>query len=294
VATRQKRDQAQYVTVLMPCRNAHPDFLREALTSVFAQTAVDWKLLVIDDASDDAATLETLAALVATPDPRVRVVRSEGKSVTTALNTGMRHATTGYVCVLHCDDLLDPTAIAVLARWIDDRPDIDYFYSSRMFVDEEGRPLSGVYAARPFHDVRELERGCPVKPLHCWRLDSALAIGGMDETFGLHGGDDYDFVWSMADAGYTFAGIPDCLYYIRDHRAHYRLTTHVPLDTQVRELAGILRKHGVPESRVGAEIERRKRGYLRQALFETEDDRLAKERSRFDIASGWREPHASG
>jgi hypothetical protein len=129
----------------------------------------------------------------------------------------------------------------------------------------------------------------PVKPLHCWRVSAALALGGMDESFGPHGGDDYDFPWSMAEHGARFSALQECLYLYRDHREHSRLTTHVPLDVQVSELARIFAKHGVSKERARVEIARRRDDYLRQALYATEEERRRKEAEGFDARAGWRQ-----
>jgi glycosyltransferase involved in cell wall biosynthesis len=276
------------ITVLVPCRDANVAFLHEAIQSALAQDFPHWELVLVDDHSDDPATLEALEELSGV-DARVSVVESAGRMVTGALNTGMDRARTPFVCALHCDDLLEPRALGVLNRAIEAQPEVDYFHSSRRFIDEDGRALSSVYPARESFALEDFVRGCPVKSLHCWRVAAATAIGGMDEGLGLHGADDYDFPWRMAEAGFTFRAIPDCLYAIRDHRAHFRLTTHVPLDHQVAELVTMLRKHGVDEPRVREEVERRKGDYLRQALYASEEDRLEKERQGFDAAKdAWR------
>jgi glycosyltransferase involved in cell wall biosynthesis len=279
------------VTVLIPCRNAHVGFLAEALESVFAQSTSRWELLLVDDASDDRRTLEALEGISARGDERVRVAASASRHVTGALNTGMSLTRTPFVCALHCDDLLDERALEILNRSIGADPSVDYFYSSLRYIDETGRPLGRIRPAKPFGSLDAFLSGCPVKHLHCWRVSAALAIGGMDESLGPHAGDDYDFAWSMAEAGYVFRTIPDCLYSYRDHREHYRLTTHVPLDVQTSELARILAKHGVPEERARAELERRRRLYLRQALYATEPDRRRKEAEEHDVRAGWRQSY---
>ena len=283
--------QPPSVTVLMPCRNAHAGFLREALESVFAQTIESWELLLVDDASDDPRTLDVLAELARRGDPRVRVAASASPHITGAVNTGMRLARTPFVCTLHCDDLLEEHALETLSRTIDADRNADFFYSSRIHIDEQGRVLSRVYRAEPFESLNAFLYRCPVKQLHCWRVSAALAIGGMDESFGPHGGDDYDFAWSMAEAGYIFRVIPQSLYRIRDHREHYRLTTHVPLDVQVSELERIFAKHGVPRWRARREILRRKRDYLRQALYANAEDRQRKEAGGHSARAGWRESY---
>lgn len=282
------------VTVLVACRNPHPQFLREALASVTSQTSRRWRLQVIlddDDPGGRAAAGDALASIAAAHDGRFALLRNEGRRITGAFNTGMHHAETPWVCVLHADDLLDRRAIAILNRHIARRPFVDYFHSARRYVDDEGRPVSGV--RRPVPRVRPsdfVDYG-PVKSLHCWKVAAALAIGGMDESLGLHGADDYDFPWRMAEAGCAFHPIPDCLYSFRDHRSHHRLTTHVPLDRQVAELRRILRKHRVPDAEIERQIERRTSGYLRQALYRDDEDRRRKEHEGFDIRSGWRQSY---
>lgn len=279
-----------HVTVLMPCAYASPAFLRAALASVFSQTTTAWRLIVVLDGDPNRETTTVLAELEASGDPRVRVMGSASRLVTGALNTGMRAAQTPFVCALHTDDLLASRAIEVLHTHLARYPDIGYFHSGRIHIDEEGKPLGRLRPARRSFTLADFKDGGPVKHLHCWKVESALAIGGMDESLGLHGADDYDFPWSMAEAGCRFQAIPECLYYYRDHRAYYRLTTHVPLDQQIRELTKIFRKHGLTEEEIDQQIRKRRAGYLRQALFLDRRDRRRKEREGFDLRSGWREP----
>jgi hypothetical protein len=264
--------EAIRLTVLMPCRNAAALFFRKALDSVFSQTSPLWNLIVIDDHSDDPETLGVLRELRNRRDPRVRVVRNATRMVTGALNTGMKAARTAYVCALHCDDLLDPAAVETLDRYVASDLETDYFHSSRIHIDGDGKQISGPYRARESFDLEDFKSFGPVKHLHCWKVESALAIGGMDESLGLHGADDYDFPWRMAEAGCRFRAVPECLYYYREHLSHYRLTTHVPLSTQIEELKKIFRKHHLTEEEIKEQIKIRSAGYLQQALYEKDED----------------------
>jgi len=134
-------------------------------------------------------------------------------------------------------------------------------------LHEKGQAISPVYQARESFSLEDFKRFGPAKHLHCWRVEFALRIGGMDESLGFHGADDYDFVWTMAENGCVFKAIPECLYYYRDHLRHYRLTTHVPLQTQVNEMIKIFKKHGMTDNEIHHGIESRKAGYLTQALY---------------------------
>jgi glycosyltransferase involved in cell wall biosynthesis len=277
------------VTVLMPCKDVKASFFRQALSSVFSQSDSLWNLIVVYDLSDNLETTEVLKELRNSKDKRISVIKNKSRLLTGALNTGMRYAKTPFVCSLLCDDLLDEKTIEVLNRYIDEYPDVDYFHSSRMYIDENGNPISGIKRAIESFNLSDFKSYGPVKHLHCWKVKSALAIGGMDESLGLHGADDYDFPWCMAEAGYSFKAIPECLYYYRDHREHYRLTTHVPLNTQINELKKIWKKHGLTEEEMEEQVKIRTSRYLKQALYLDDQDKKRKESENYDIREGWRE-----
>src|SRR3954465_13152809 len=95
----------------------------------------------------------------------------------------------------------------------------------------------------------------------------------------------------MADAGARFGAISDCLYLYRDHRSCYRLTTHLPRRTHIRELRRILRKHGAPRAVIRRRLARARRTYLRQCLYSSRLDAWIKRALRDDPAAGWRESY---
>jgi glycosyltransferase involved in cell wall biosynthesis len=262
-------------------------FFREALSSVFSQMIPLWNLILIDDHTTDPATLKILRELKDSEDDRISVIENKSELIIGALNTGMRYCKTPYVCTLHCNDLLAVKVIEILNRYIQNYPSVDYFHSSRIVIDDSGSPISSTQKAKKKFILSNFNNFGPVKALHCWKVSSSLAIGGMDGSLGLHGADDYDFSWSMMEAGYYFKAILECLYYIRDHRKHYRLTTHVPLKTQINKLKKILRKNGLTLKEIGKQIHIRTSGYLKQALFVDDRDKRRKERQKdFDMKKG--------
>jgi hypothetical protein len=130
----------------------------------------------------------------------------------------------------------------------------------------------------------------PVKHLLCWRRELGLAIGGIDESLNSVGPDDYDFPWSMAEAGARFGTVPECLYLYRDHRSCYRLSTHLPLRTHLRETRRILRKHGLPRDEIRKRLATARLTYLQQCLYSSRFDAWFKRTlGRDDPARSWRE-----
>jgi glycosyltransferase involved in cell wall biosynthesis len=231
------------ITVIMPLKHYHPPFLRAAMESVFRQTCPSWRLSIVVENED----LETFESLLAQErhDSRVEIIANEGRRLAGAVNTGMKRASTEFVALLLADDLWSSDAVEILRGHIARNPEIDFFHSSRRYIDETGRFISSVYRSRDNVGLADFKSG-PVKHLLCWRRSKALSIGGLDESLSsLVGPDDYDFPWTMAENGARFKAVPECLYHYREHCECYRLTTHTPLTVNRREVCRILKKHNV-------------------------------------------------
>jgi glycosyltransferase involved in cell wall biosynthesis len=276
------------VTALMPIRDYHPAYLERALASVLRQTSPNWRLLVIDDGAD-AGLAGALDGLLG--DDRMRLVPSDSRGFASALNTGLRAAGTDFVSVLFGDDMWSDDALGVLTSFVDRFDTVDVFHASRIFVDEHDRPISGVYRARESFSLSDFLDGSPVKHPMCFRRELALGVGGLDESLGPIGIDDFDLPWSLAAGGARFMAIPDCTYLVRDHRDSFRLTTHVPRSVQIRTIRRIMRKHGAGRAQVDAHVSRLKGRDLRQCLYRSRVDRWLKQRLGRAEGPVWRESY---
>jgi GT2 family glycosyltransferase len=149
-------------------------------------------------------------------------------------------------------------------------------------MDARGKNLSRVKRSNKKFDIHDfVTKGSPVKHLLCWRRTKGLAIGGMDEALSGHGCDDYDFPWRMAEAGYRFKAVKECLYYYRVHHDFHRLTTHVPVEDQVRILKAMFRKHKVSEPEITAYIQNALTGYLVKDQTLSFEERFKKTKFRY-------------
>ena len=91
------------VSVLLPARDA-ASTIEPALASLRRQTLADWECVVVDDASHDD-TAERVKAL-ARHDPRIALVRGEGRGIAAALTTGLLRTRAPYVARMDADDLM--------------------------------------------------------------------------------------------------------------------------------------------------------------------------------------------
>ena len=276
------------VTVFIPIRHFHAEYLRAAMTSVLAQTRQDWTLLLVLH-SEAGSAHPVLAPFL--QDARVRIVERQGRNLAAAYNTAMRVVETVFIAPLLGDDLLAPETIEVLGEHIRSHPDVDFLHAGRYFIDGAGRRLSSDYLPDRPATAETFREGSPVKHLMCWRASRGLACGGVDESLENFASDDYDFPWSMLENGATFHAIQRALYIVRDHRDGYRLTTHLTRSTQDAGLRRILSKHNVPDREIRAIVREAHRGHLRQALFHNDLHRWLRERLGFDPKRGWREPY---
>lgn len=277
------------LTVLLPLKNYQPQFLSEALDSIFRQTRSDWRLVIVVE-PEDAESLGTVLA-AALEDPRIRLVRNRGRKLAGAFNTGMREAETEFVAILLADDLWAENAVAVLEEGIGKFPDVDFFHSARRIVNDAGQPVSGVHRPPEHFTSADFISTSPVKHLLCWRRNKALSFGGMDESLDSVGPDDWDFPWSMLEHGAAFKALSECLYIYRDHRDAYRLSTHLPRSVHLRETRRILRKHGVGRRAIAQRIRDAKRSYLRQCLYRNRLDRWLKQLIGRGPRAGWRDSY---
>lgn len=90
------------VSVIMPVRDGGP-FLAQAVSSILGQTFSDFELLIVDDHSEDGA----VRALPG-DDSRLKVIKSRGRGVSAAFNTGMEQAGGRFLARMDADDIALP------------------------------------------------------------------------------------------------------------------------------------------------------------------------------------------
>lgn len=105
------------VSVVVPTYNARA-LLAETLTTILAQTFVDFELIVIDDGSTD----DTADYLASIDDSRVRVIRQANAGVGAARNRGIDDARGEFVAFCDHDDLWAADKLATQVAFMDAYP----------------------------------------------------------------------------------------------------------------------------------------------------------------------------
>lgn len=128
------------ITVLMPVYNA-ARFLPEAIDSILSQSFRDFEFLIINDGSTD----DSRSILEACSDPRLRIVNTPNRGVSSSLRLGMRLARAPYIARMDADDVAMPDRLSVQKAVLDAHPEVVVTHSRVDRIDDAGRVVETEY-----------------------------------------------------------------------------------------------------------------------------------------------------
>ena len=211
------------LSVVITCyREGH--LLDEAVRSARAQSMAADEILVVNDASSDAATNEVCRRLQS--EGQVRLVRRESNGgPSAARNTGFAAAQGDILVPLDADDLLPANAVADVHEAFARYPDAGFIHGSYVRQDAPGRER--IVPARPL-DLRTLLRPRRLSFSTDWTLIGTAplrrrlwtAVGECDASLGADDLHDVDF-WIRALAlPCSQYAIPAVIYIWRKYLGH--------------------------------------------------------------------------
>jgi glycosyltransferase involved in cell wall biosynthesis len=128
--------------ILMPFYGRF-DHFRAAVDSVRAQTSGDWHLTIVDDVYPDLAPGQWVVGL---GDPRITYIRNtENLRPSRNYNKSVGLATSEFVVLMGCDDVMLPGYVARVGELIAQFPDAAVIQPGVSVIDENGvasRPLA--------------------------------------------------------------------------------------------------------------------------------------------------------
>jgi len=203
------------VSVIIPCYN-DGHYLDDSVSSIKAQTFGDWEIIIVNDGSTDAATLEKLRSF---KDASITVLHKENGHLSSARNHGIRHAKGEIIVTLDADDKFEKTFIA---KGVNDLSADSSIGAVTCYLKSFGlknfkwRPLGG--------DVKNFlyrQESCASAMFRkaCWEK-----IGGYDEQM-KSGYEDWEFWIRLTSAGWK-------VHVIKEYLLNYRITEKSMLLTQ--------------------------------------------------------------
>jgi len=191
------------VTVIIPCYN-DGQYIMEALQSIYKQTLLPEKIIIVDDGSN-AATKKILASI---NHSLVQIVYQENQGVSVARNRGIEKAQTTYVLNLDADDYYEPTFIEKAVTILDENQKVGVVCSyNRCFNTKEGtieiiKPLGGII--RDFIVINN-GRASALLRKECWET-----VRGFDEKMQA-GYEDWEFWINITKHNWSVHILPEVL-----------------------------------------------------------------------------------
>jgi glycosyltransferase involved in cell wall biosynthesis len=209
-----------FVSVVMPVYNCQK-FLREALSSVLAQTHRDFELVAIDDGSTDgsSAILEEFAEA----DRRLRVFTQPNGGGARARNRALQEARADWIINLDHDDVMLPKRIERQLAFLGAHPDVRVFSCRAYYIDAEDR-IFGETKCEPITTPEAFERylatNQPIGINHsaaAMHRPTILEVGGYRPEF--EGAEDLDLWNRVAERGHLVLQQDEVLMKYRIHGA---------------------------------------------------------------------------
>ena len=195
------------VSIVTPYYNTEDLFI-ETAGCLLAQSLQNWEWIIVDDGSTDPASLGQLAD-VALKDNRIKVVTQANAGPGAARNTGVRHSTGRFICLLDSDDMVEPGYLEKCVWFLDSNSAFAFCNSYSVVFGEQEYLWRTGFERGSAH--LQANSGPPISVIRRSAYDDS---GGFDESIRF-GHEDWDFWLAMAKAGNWGYTIPEFLQWYR-------------------------------------------------------------------------------
>lgn len=202
-------------------------FTRDCVNSILKNTDMDYRLIIIDNASDDAARryLEGLAQAYS----QIKLIRNDKNlGFIKAVNKGMAVSDAPYVCLLNNDTLVTKDWLRIMIELAESRKDIGIVNPSSNTLGQ--RPASGepidLFSRKLIALAKDyVELGAAVG--FCMLIKRAVIdrIGLFDEIYGMGNFEDTDFSRRAVKEGYLAVRACGAYVYHRENQSFNMLKT---------------------------------------------------------------------
>ena len=180
------------VSTITPCYNMSK-YMKGFLDNLSTQTHKDLEIVL--DHNDPSDEEVKLVEEYNEQHDNILHIKVEGVDpIGTSMNRCIEYATGDYLCIWNVDDLRTPDSIEVMAKALDENPDVDFVYGNYIIVPKFGS-TEGQYVDETGRED-ELTTGMILGPYFMFRKSLLEKSGVFDEQ--LVQGADYDLALRLA------------------------------------------------------------------------------------------------
>ena len=235
------------VSTITPCYNMSK-YMKGFLDNLSTQTHKDLEIVL--DHNDPSAEEVKLVEEYNEQYDNILHIKVEGVDpIGTSMNRCIEYATGDYLCIWNVDDLRTPDSIEVMAKALDENPDVDFVYGNYTIVPNFGG-TQGQYVDETGRED-ELTTGMILGPYFMFRKSILEKSGVFDEQ--LVQGADYDLALRLAFNGKGLHLPINLGYYLNEGLGQStKPNSKQPIERTVIELRyriNVLEPHLVPYTR---------------------------------------------
>jgi glycosyltransferase involved in cell wall biosynthesis len=224
-------DQQPVVSVIIPCYNQGA-YLNEAVESVLNQTFQSFEIVVINDGSTDATTVELFQAY---EKPKVRIIHTQNQGPALARNLGIQETTGRYILPLDADDRISPNYLEHTVKVLDEQPNVGLVYGEAEFFGER----TGHWDLPPYRFPDILIVNC-IFNTSLYRRADWEAVGGYKKNT-THGMEDYNLWLSLIELGRKVVQVSGITFFYR--QTHTSRSNRRKLNDQVKCHTEVFKNH---------------------------------------------------
>jgi glycosyltransferase involved in cell wall biosynthesis len=186
------------ISVVLPCHGSLP-YIQETVESLVNQSFSDFEVLVVNDRISDLY-IDQIRNLTK-HDTRFRVIESNGRGISAALNTGIAHSNASLIARIDADDIMDSMRLKMQFREISTNEQILCVGSQLKIIDMDGNLTRYTNFPESFDEIRQMMqlRNVIAHPSVLFRKSAVLQAGSYRSFF--DGAEDYDLWLRLLNLG---------------------------------------------------------------------------------------------
>ena len=193
------------LSVVIPYYN-RGDTIDETIASLQQQTFKDFEVIIVNDGSKDAQSIEKLAQLDLT-GLTAEVVNQKNQGVAVARNNGIAKTKGEYVICLDSDDILEPTFIEKALLVLETQPDVSLVTTNVQIFGV----MNEIHINKTYNAEKLLSDNMVITAA-AFRKEAWVASGGYKSGIGY---EDWEFWINLAEHGYWAKNIEENLFVYR-------------------------------------------------------------------------------
>ena len=210
------------ISILLPVYNTPGDWLTKSIQSILNQTYKDFDLLILDDASTNSDTQQTLVNLEKI-DSRISIIRNKfNQGIAKTLNKGLLLSTNQWIARMDSDDIAHPERLKEQIKFLNKNETTSILGANIQCFGDSNNTIH--YPSTHKEIATSMLWGCQIAhPTAIYNKDVILSVGGYPED--KKNAEDYA-LWVkilMRQPLAKFQNLPNILldYRVQKHREEY-------------------------------------------------------------------------